>query len=331
MKRTAFFNHDANSIMNVYADGRREKVAAISDLLPEIVTPENFVEHSNALASVEAIFSTWGMMKLTEEQLDAMPALRAVFYGAGSVKAFADPLLDRGITVVGAWGANAVPVAEHTVAQIVLANKGYFHNVRKCATPETRPEAKGGIGNFGETVALLGAGQIGKTVTRMLQSYCLEVIIWDPFLEQAVAAEIGAEKVDDINDAFRRGRVVSNHLANVPETEGLITAEQFELMRPDAAFINTARGATVVEADLVEVFSRRLDLTALLDVTDPEPPTADSDLYGLANIHITSHISGALGSEIVRMADFMIDEFLAWEQGNPLRYEITAEMLPRLA
>ena len=108
-------------------------------------------------------------------------------------------------------------------------------------------------------------------------------------------------------------------------------AELFSAMRQDATFINTGRGATVVEDDMISVFRERQDLTALLDVTAPEPPKPDSPFYEMSNIHLTTHIAGSLGDEVVRMADYSIEEFQAWEQGRPLRYAVTREMLSTMA
>ena len=102
-------------------------------------------------------------------------------------------------------------------------------------------------------------------------------------------------------------------------------------MRENATFINTGRGAQVVEADLIETLRERPDLTALLDVTFPEPPAADSELYRLSNVQLSSHIAGSMNDEVVRMADFMIEEFIAWEAGKPLRYQVTRELLERMA
>ena len=331
MKKTAFICNNPDTIRRVYGKGRKEKVGEISDLYPTVITADNMKEHAKSMKDLEVAFSTWGMPKLTAEQLDMLPALKAVFYAAGSVKGFIDPLLDRGITVMSAWGANGVPVAEYALAQILLSNKGYFRNTQACASYETRREAPSGPGNFGETVAILGAGMIGRTVIRLLGNFNLKVVVWDPFLSEEKASELGVEKVSTLDEAFQRGFVVSNHLANVPETRGLLTGELFSKMREGATFINTGRGATVVEADLIEVFREREDLTALLDVTDPEPPVPDSPFYDMPNVHLTSHIAGSLGDEVVRMADYAIEEFLNWEQGRPLRYAVTREMLTTMA
>jgi phosphoglycerate dehydrogenase-like enzyme len=211
------------------------------------------------------------MFALAPNQLDRLPALRAVFYAAGSVRSFATSLLARDILVVSAWAANAVPVAEFTLAQILLANKGYFRNVAEYRGPEHRRGAFSGRGNFGATVSLLGAGQIGRKLIELLRPFHLRVLVWDPFLSPNDAEALGVEKVQ-LSEAFARGDVVSNHLANVPDTVGLLNGALFASLPPNATFINTGRGATVNEPEMIRVLRERPDLFALLDVTDPEPP-----------------------------------------------------------
>jgi len=331
MIKTAFICNAPGTIDRVYAEGRKEQVSSISDLYPTVITGENFQDHTEALRDLEAAFSTWGMLNPTEEQFDLLPSLKAVFYAAGSVKGFAEPFLKRGIIVVSGWGANGVPVAEFALAQILLSNKGYFRNTQAHVSREARGEAFRGVGNFGETVAILGAGMIGRTLIDLLKPFNLKVIVWDPFLSNEKAVELGVEKVSALDEAFQRGLAVSNHLANVPETQGLLTAELFASMRENATFINTGRGATVVEADLIRVFSERDDLTALLDVTYPEPPVSESPFYTMPNVHLTSHIAGSMGDEVVRMADYVIEEFQAWENGQSLHYNVTLEMLSAMA
>ena len=98
-------------------------------------------------------------------------------------------------------------------------------------------------------------------------------------------------------------------------------------MREGATFINTGRGAQVVEADLIAVLEARPDLTALLDVTWPEPPAADSKLWALPNALISPHIGGTIGHEVTRLADCAIGEFERWQAGQPLRYQVTREVL----
>ena len=98
-------------------------------------------------------------------------------------------------------------------------------------------------------------------------------------------------------------------------------------MRYGATFINTGRGAQVNEADMIAVLKERPDLTALLDVTYPEPPEPGSELYTLPNVKLSGHIAGSINNEVHRMSEYMIDEFKRFISGGELRYEVKEEML----
>lgn len=292
----------------VYSEAQRKQIAEVTDLMPEIVNAGNF--DSVDLKDVEVIFSTWGMMNFTDEQLDRMPNLKAVFYGAGATDYFARPLLARGIKVISAWKANAIPVAEFVLAQIILSMKNYFSNNwnNKFAGP----------GCYGETVALIGAGAISSKLQEMLKVLNLNVLVIPSRPERRTVS---------LEEAFRTAYVVSNHLPNREDNQKVLTKELFASMRQGATFINTGRGAQVDEAGLIEVLKARPDLTALLDVTFPEPPEAGSELYTLPNVRLTTHIAGSLNDEVHRMADYVIGDYLHFAAGEPLEHEVTEEML----
>jgi phosphoglycerate dehydrogenase-like enzyme len=311
----------------VFGLGRRERIAGLSELYPEVVNGENFDRHAGNLAEVEVIFATWGMPRFTEHHFASLPNLKAVFYAAGNVRAFAAPLVERGIVLVSAWDINAIPVAELCLSQILLSLRGYFRSVRRYREIKTA-EAKGfpRAGVFGETVGLIGLGKIGTRLRRLLAAYPLRMIAHDPVLSPERAAELDVESVS-LEEVFRRALVVSNHVPDLDSTRGLLTGRHFESLREGATFINTGRGAQVVEDDLIRVLTARPDLTALLDVTWPEPPAGDSPLWTLSNVLISPHIGGTIGDEVVRLADCAIEEFEAWISGRPLRYQVTAEVL----
>lgn len=309
------FVGDAARIERVFGQGRRETIEAMADVLQGVLSPDD-----PRMGEVEAIFSTWGMPLLTEAQLDAMPKLRAVFYAAGTVAYFCEPLVARGIPISSAWYANAIPVAEFTLSQILLACKGYFANRRDFTASRSWPN--GGVpmpGVYGETVALLGVGAVGTKLVELLQPFQLEVVVFDPFLIEERAENLGVRKVS-LEEAFGQGFVVSNHLLDVPDTYGLVKEAHLASMRLGATFINTGRGRTVVTDDLVQVLEDRPDLTALLDVTDPEPLPQGHPLWQIPNAFITSHIAGSIGDEVLRMADYAIEEFRRFAKGEELQY-----------
>jgi phosphoglycerate dehydrogenase-like enzyme len=332
--RAIFLCEKTDKIFRVYnADAVRE-LQKLTNIGKKIYTKADVLADPTAFSEVELIFSTWGMPQLTEDEIKAcFPSLKCVFYGAGTVQKFARPFLNCGVKVFSAWAANAVPVAEMTVAQIILANKGYFltnrlyHAKGVAASKEAFERCRG---NYGETVGIIGAGMIGKLVIEMLKNYNLKVLVFDPFLPDEKAAELGVRKCE-LEELFENAFVVSNHLANNPQTVGMMNYGLFSKMRENAVFINTGRGAQVVEEDLVRILSERPDLTALLDVTYPEPPVDDHPFYTLQNCLLTPHIAGSAGDEVARMGEYMLGECTSYLKGEVGKYEVSMKMLETMA
>ncbi len=326
-KKAALFYDYPISDGEVFGQGRRARIAALTELYPEVVNAGNFERHAPRLGELEVIFATWGLPNLSDQQLARLPKLEAVFYAAGNVKAFAQQLVDHDLILVSAWAVNAIPVAEMCLAQILLSLRGYFRSVRAYRERKT-PDAKAfwRPGVSGATIGLIGIGKIGTRLRELLRAYPLTVIAHDPFLTEARAAALEVERVG-LPELFRRADIVSNHIPDLPSTRGTLAGELFRAMPEGATFINTGRGAQVVEADLAAVLEARPDLTALLDVTSPEPPAADSKLWSLPNVVISPHIGGTIGDEVIRLADCAIEEFERWQAGQPLRYQVTREVL----
>lgn len=315
----------------IFLSENRENISRVYGTADAAYTKADLHKNPNAFQETEYIFSTWGMPCLTEEEIRTwLPKLKAVFYGAGTVQAFARPFLNCGVRVFSAWAANAVPVAEYTVAQIILANKGFFRTMGYTDRTAATKTLSCFPGNYGQKIGIIGAGMIGKLVIGKLKQYDLDVLVFDPFLPDEKAKELGVEKTD-LETLFSQCRVVSNHLANNAQTKGMLHGGLFTKMLPWATFLNTGRGAQVVEADLIRVLRERPDLTAILDVTSPEPPEADSPLYTLPNCILTPHIAGSTGCEVRRMGAYMEEEFARFLEGAPCRYEVTEKMLETMA
>lgn len=325
---------DPNSIARVYSEQTLKHLTDEAELAPRVVTHRMLKKGSVETAEVEYLFSTWGMPSLSEEEIArCFPNLRALFYAAGSVKGFAAPFLARGVKISSAYAANAIPVAEYTVSQILLATKGFFRSsalYSRGEISEARRVASSYPGNFSIRVGLIGAGMVGKAVCRLLKPYSIDVLVYDPYLSDNAALELGVQKAT-LEDIFSTCIVVSNHVPNIPLTRGMFNYRLFSLLQENATFINTGRGAQVVEDDLCRILSERSDLVALLDVTDPEPPRADSPFITLPGAILTPHIAGSSGRETFRMGEYMLEEYRRFAAGKPLEYEITAEMLPTLA
>ncbi len=333
MKQAAFIGTVRN--FDVYTPALVEKLKGELEFpVQEVLTKANLVQYEKQTQGIEYLFSTWGMLALTSAEIDRFfPALKAVFYAAGSVQGFARPFIEKGVAVFSSWAANGVPVAEYTVAQIVLANKGFFTLMHKPGSGPDWKRSKGDglTGNYETTVGIIGAGMIGKMVINRLNTFDkIEILVFDPFLPDETAAELGVRKVP-LTELFERCSVISNHLANNAQTKGMLNKDCFNRMSPTAVFINTGRGAQVVEDDLIAALKAEPGRLALLDVTFPEPPLPDSQLYTLPNVILTPHIAGSLHNEIHRMAEYAVAEYEAFDKGLPTKYSVTLKMLETMA
>jgi phosphoglycerate dehydrogenase-like enzyme len=260
-----------------------------------------------------------------------------IFYGAGSVQYFAREYLKQGIKISSSWVENGVPVAEFTVSQILLACKGYFKIAGKVKKPDdwwkmNRINGGNYKGNYNSKIGILGAGTIGKRVIAYLQKLGIktEILVYDPYFSDGQAANMNVKKAA-LEEIFKTCDVITNHVANLPSTVGMINKNHFSLMRDYATFINSGRGAQVVEADMIAALKNNASLTALLDVTEPEPPEINSELYNLENVVLTPHIAGVSGNELHRLSDCMYGEYKLYDSEKRLDYEVTLDMLEYMA
>jgi len=322
---------DSSAYELIYGDTLHAEIARRVDLVPGMHTKESIENQLELLADVEVIFSGWGAPLMDEKFLAAAPKLRAVFYGAGSIKYFTpEAFWARGIVVTSAYAMNAVPVAEFTLASILLSLKRTWYYALETKRLGAYPAAIKPVGAYGSKVGLISFGMIARLVRERLKPFDLEVLVYDPFLKPAQAAEANVKLVS-LDQIFAESDVVSLHTPWLKETENMIRGHHFEKMKPGATFLNTARGAIVNETELIEVFTRRTDLTAVLDVTWPEPPVAGSPLYSLPNVVLTPHIAGSLEGECRRMGRLMIDEFDRWSKGEVMTWAISKEKAALLA
>ncbi len=322
---------DAHAFELIYGAEYRAEIAGRVELLAEPMNRSEALARPDLLAEVEVIFSGWGSPCFDAAFLAAAPRLRAVFYGAGSIRHFTpEAFWARNITITSAYAMNAVPVAEFTLATILLSLKNFWVQALETKRLGRFPERPVCAGGFGSKVGLISLGMIGRMVRERLRPFDLEVLAYDPFVtpEQATALGIELASLDEI---FERCDVVSLHTPWLKQTEGMIQGRHFELMKKHATFINTARGAVVREAEMIEVLTRRVDLTALLDVTFPEPAAVDSPLWTLPNVVLTPHIAGSQDRECRRMGRLMLDEFDRWSRGGNLLWAISREKAELLA
>lgn len=305
----------------VYGPAQRAAIAEMVDVLAEPLTAEQLAAEPELLAEAEILLSGWGAPLMDAAFLRRAPRLAAVFYGAGAVRGFAtDALFDRGIRLSSANAANAIPVAELTVAFVVLSLKRVWSLLGGALGPGD-PRRHDVLGAYQEVVGLLGLGAIGRLVADRLRTIDVTVLAYDPYCADAEAAALGVDLVS-LDELFARSAVVSVHAPLYEQTRGIVTGPLVHSMRTGATLVNTARGGLVRHDELAEALASRPDLQAVLDVTDPEPLPPHHALRGLGNVVVTPHVAGSLGPECRRLGDTVVGELRRYLAGEPLAHEV---------
>lgn len=309
--------------------GLREHVDIDPALVAEDLTEPRVRE---VLARTEVLITGWGCPLLDAAALDAAPRLRAVLHAAGSVKGFTTPeVFERGIAVSSAAAANALPVAEYTLAMILLSGKDVFASRDLLRARRGFPygDILPGIGNYGRRVGVVGASRIGRRVIELLRPHDLRVSLSDPYVDEAGAARLGVPLLP-LDDLLRGSDTVTLHAPDTPGTRHLIGARELALMPSGAVLINTARGA-LVDHDALVAELRTGRLGAVLDVTDPEPLPAGSPLFDLPNAFVTPHLAGSQGNEVARLGRTVVEEAARLAAGDPLAHAVDHTALERTA
>ncbi|AZM51364.1 oxidoreductase [Streptomyces sp. WAC 01529] len=295
------------------------------------LTREQLDERPEVLRRADVLLTGWGAPVLDAAFLGRAPQLRAVFAAAGSVRHLTTPAFwARGIPIVSAAAANAVPVAEFALAQILLGLKQVHRVSRELAADRRYPHDVRVPGAYRSRVGLLGLGHIGRLLAEHLGRFDVEVLATDPLADPVTAGERGVRLVG-IEELFATCHVVSLHAPLLPETRGCVGTPLLNSLTPGATLINTARGALIDEEALTGVLRARPDLTAVLDVTHPEPPAPDSPLFALPNVVLTPHLAGALGGECHRLGRLVRDELERFVREQPLRHAVDPARAASLA
>jgi phosphoglycerate dehydrogenase-like enzyme len=328
----AVFAMDPVYLPKLFPDPYMRRLRAVLDIDPGHVA-RDFADPrtAEALAKAEVIVTCWGAPPIDASVLAEAGKLRAVLHAAGSVQWVDRAVYERGIAVSSAATANAMPVAEYTLGSILLAGKNIF-GLRERFRSERGfviGEDHANTGNFGRTVGLIGASRIGRRVIELLRPFDFAVLLCDPYVDAEEAARLGVRLVD-VDALMAEADIVSIHAPDLPDTRHLVNAARLAAMKDGAVLINTARGSLVdTDALVAELATGRI--SAVIDVTVPEPLPADSPLFDLPNLFLTPHVAGSQGNELARMGLFMVEEAERLAAGAPLVHAIDPGLLWRSA
>ncbi len=298
--------------------------------LPEKIT-ENWIKQN--ISQADILITGWGTpAPLTTDILDEAKNLKLVVHSAGSVKHLInEDFFRRGLRICNTRNALARGVAETTFALVIASLKLFFPCSDQTKLGNWRvPEITDNILEpYKITVGVIAMSEVGKYLLKLLEPFEIKKLVYDPYADEKLAAEFGAEKVR-LDELLKLSDAIAVCAPSTPETRHMLSNQQFEIMKPHARIINTSRGAIIDESALIENL-RKGRFYAILDVTDPEPPAQDSPLRQLPNCHLLPHIAGHVNNGCKRQGQLAVDEIIKFiETGNP-QWEVTENVLHRMA
>ena len=312
-------------------------VLFLTSLAPEITslftqyTPDDFTvnvqsislpeEQQIALAK-EADFLILFPSKISDNVLRAAKRLKLIqLVSVGFDQMNLDLCRQLYIHLANNGGTNSIDVAEHTLAMVLAFYQRFAqldHNVR---TNQWRAidSGKTTYTIHNKTAGIIGMGQIGQKVARLMNAFGAKVIYYDAYPQsEQVEQELGITRTT-LDDLLQQADIVTLHVPLLPATQGLIGARELTLMKSNAILVNTCRGPVVDEAALTEALSQNQIGGATLDVLLQEPPASDNPILGLDNVLFTPHTAGVTYDTWPRRGEFIFQNIQrVWRGEAPL-------------
>ncbi|MDD3295870.1 MAG: phosphoglycerate dehydrogenase [Candidatus Omnitrophica bacterium] len=239
--------------------------------------------------------------KLTKDVIEAASNLKVIARaGVGVDNVDIEAATKKGIIVMNAPGGNTISTCEQSFALMlsVARNIPFAHASLKSKQWE-RSKFKGAE-LYSKVLGIVGLGRIGKEVAKRALAFGMDVLVYDPFVSQDLAERIGV-KLSDLENLLKTADFITVHTPLTPETKGLISDEEFSLMKPAVFVINCARGGIIDETALAKALKEKRIAGAALDVFSKEPPF-DLDIMDLDSIVLTPHLGASTQEAQVNVA-----------------------------
>lgn len=209
-----------NVFENVYSQESQKKISEYCEILAPVMSKGELLENTEILKDVDVIFSSWGAPLFDETLLDAAPNLKVVFYGAGTLKhVLTDAFWQRDIQVTTANVANAIPVAEYTLAGILFSLKNVWRFIEKVKRERTYELAvfEPVVGNYKATVGIISMSQVGRMVVEHLKRFDVNMIGYDPFVSDEEFDKLGVRQVslDELCSKKRMSFLYMRHCCRI--------------------------------------------------------------------------------------------------------------------
>jgi D-3-phosphoglycerate dehydrogenase len=264
------------------------------------------------------------------EAMDALPNLRLIGAArAGMENVDVQAATERGIFVHHIMGRNAHAVSDFAIGvllaearNIARAHMAIKQGIwrKSFVNSDVIPEMRG------KTLGLVGFGYIGQLVAKKLSGFDLDILVYDPFVSDEVAASYHVRKVSK-KELFMQADFVSVHARLAEDSKGLIGNDEFRLMKPTAIFINTARAGLIDEDALYDALKEQRIAGAALDVFPTEPLPENSRWLELDNVTLTTHIAGTTADALNNSPFLLVRDISKLLMGRTSSFLMNPEVL----
>ena len=290
------------------------------------LTADEVVEWAN---DADVLITCWGSCKYFKKDVERMPNLKLIAHSAGTVAPIVAPdVYETNVKVISGNDVFAKSVAEGCLCYTLAALRRLEHYIGVMRDGGFKERVFYNRGLFGKKLGIVGFGAIARHFLNLVRWFDLEVLIYSSHLSNEEAAKYGG-RTASLEEIFSECDVISIHASNTAKTQGMITRQLMERMKPDALLVNTARGAVIDEPAMFEML---LDgkFYAALDVYAEEPPAPDAPIRKCKNALLMPHMGGpTIDMRGVVLLELSKD-FARLEKGEPLVNEITADAAARM-
>jgi D-3-phosphoglycerate dehydrogenase len=263
------------------------------------------------IRNFEIVLNIRSSSKFTSSVFAACPQVRLLsLWGTGTDNVDLAAAAQHGVTVTNTPGVSAVSIAEHTLMLALAVARRVVRVHNSVAAGEWQRGQS--IQLHGKTAGVIGLGAIGRQFARLAQGIGMRVIAWTMHPNPALGFELVP-----LEELLRASDVVSLHLRLSPDTAGFLGRAHFDLMKPSAILVNTARGPIIDESALIEALQARRIAGAGLDVFDVEPLPAGHALTRLDNVVLTPHCAGITPEVLEAGLALAIENVNSFLSGSP--------------
>ena len=294
--------------------------------------PDAAAQLREHVGDINSLVVCHGSPTINAEIMDAAPNLKIIGELEGdrfASRIDLEAAWERGIHTVDTTNGSSYPVAEWALALILISLRNAGAQFRRIIAGETAwgQEALKHAGGslIGKRVGLIGCGHMGRRLIKFLRPFEVDIWVYDPYLPREMAEAVGFLQTS-LDNLLSQCDVIVCVAPLTPKTRGMIGQRELDLIPSGVALVNVSRGA-IIDAEALIARLKRGDITAGLDVFDPEPIPPNSEIIHLPNVFLTPHSAAFTGDAYPHFFTLMVDELDRFFHGHETFFDLTPRSL----